>query len=987
MKKRLLCTLCLLAAFTVGTFAAIADGKYYIKNVATQKYLAAGHSWGTRSIANNVGLDFTVTAAEGGYTLDSQVSNGGASHFLGDNLYVDAAAHPWVITEAEGYVTIKNGNGFLYVDANDEIQQTAEESEATQWVMISAADRFASLATATQANPVDATFLIQDANFNRNDQRQSAWGMTANNKNLSGGNNENNCAESYHSVFTLSQKLANAPYGIYELKAQGFYRQDGSDVENLPVIYANGETSVFPEKTGAENSMSDASVSFTNGLYPIAPVKVLVTKEGALTIGAKLENNANLWCIWDNFQLTYYGTDGIDPAEVQALLYVERQKLIEAIPTVSHAILQDETAAILNATADPAHMTNAEILNSVADIQDLLDRLEANKAASDMIGKMYGFATSTNLYTESAYDEYIGKYLELMATGKLTTNDLNKLQDPYAITGWHADITVDDLLLSAWDTKAGDWAPYYINTWSVEGEADGSNFKVPFFEYWVADAESLAARSLTATMENQPAGKYEVSAWVRVRAKNGFEAPVKGINLEVINGEPVDVTTGAQVGTSQFYLAKFTATGFVGEDGKLVIKFNVAEDNNISWLSFKDVTFKKVADLAPEAEIAAVPEGWESVITNANLAGDDASSFTAKEAPLGGEIKAANIKYGVGKDETRGIIVKSGDKVSQAWDSQFWLVANKPLVDGTKVHVEFCYKADKPAKASTQAHAEAGSYLHWAAIGDVNFTEEWQHFTSDFTVSGSMVNMQSIAFNLNEFAEANNYYFDNVVFNIQEPAPVEEWAELITNGDLEGEGVTNFFSKEAPSTEIVAATITEGAGVDGGKGIKVTSAAGAAQDWDSQFWIVLPQALPAGTKYKVSFDYKADKAASADTQAHAEAGNYIHYAMIGSPSFTTEWQKYEFSGSISEQQSTAEKTMQSIAFNLSKDKENEVTFFFDNFSFQIEASAVAPAQTPTGIDQLKSVANDDAIYNLNGQKVQKAQKGLYIKNGKKVFVK
>jgi hypothetical protein len=776
--------------------------------------------------------------------------------------------------------------------------------------------------------------------------------------------------------------MEGLPNGVYELTAQGFYRQDGDDNENLPYFFVNDKKVTFPVKTGNENSMSDASASFTSGLYTIKPIKFIV-EDGKITLGAKNEVNLSLWAIWDNFRLTYYGTTD----KIPAFFDYKRQQLIEAIPTVGHAILQDETATILNATADHTNMTIEDMLNSIDDIQSLFDRLEANKAASGIIGKMYEFATSTNLYTKAAYDEYIGKYLELMATGKLTTNDLNALQDPYAITGWHANITVDDLLLSAWDTKAGDWAPYYINTWSVEGETDGSDFKVPFFEYWVADGESLAARSLTATMENQPAGKYEVSAWVRVRAKNGFEAPVKGINLEVINGEPVDVTTGAQVGTSQFYLAKFTATGFVGEDGKLVIKFNVAEDNNISWLSFKDVTFKKVADLAPEAEIAAVPEGWESVITNGNLAGDDASSFTAKEAPLGGEIKAANIKYGVGKDETRGIIVKSGDKVSQAWDSQFWLVANKPLVDGTKVHVEFCYKADKPAKASTQAHAAAGNYLHYAAIGDVNFTEEWQHFSADFEVSGSMVNMQSIAFNLNEFAEANNYYFDNVVFNIQEPAPVEEWAELITNGDLEGEGVTNFFSKEAPSTEIVAATITEGAGVDGGKGIKVTSAAGAAQDWDSQFWIVLPQALPAGTKYKVSFDYKADKAASADTQAHAAAGNYIHWAMIGSPSFTTEWQKYEFSGSISDQQSTAEKTMQSIAFNLSKDKENEVTFFFDNFSFQIEASAVAPAQTPTGIDQLKSVANDDAIYNLNGQKVQKAQKGLYIKNGKKVFVK
>jgi hypothetical protein len=43
----------------------------------------------------------------------------------------------------------------------------------------------------------------------------------------------------------------------------------------------------------------------------------------------------------------------------------------------------------------------------------------------------------------------------------------------------------------------------------------------------------------------------------------------------------------------------------------------------------------------------------------------------------------------------------------------------------------------------------------------------------------------------------------------------------------------------------------------------------------------------------------------------------------------------------------------------------------------------------TGIGDISSKMADgaDSIYNLSGQKVNKAQKGLYIINGKKVFVK
>jgi hypothetical protein len=40
--------------------------------------------------------------------------------------------------------------------------------------------------------------------------------------------------------------------------------------------------------------------------------------------------------------------------------------------------------------------------------------------------------------------------------------------------------------------------------------------------------------------------------------------------------------------------------------------------------------------------------------------------------------------------------------------------------------------------------------------------------------------------------------------------------------------------------------------------------------------------------------------------------------------------------------------------------------------------------TLTSINTVKSNVMNNAIYNLNGQKVSKAQKGLFIINGKKV---
>lgn len=51
------------------------------------------------------------------------------------------------------------------------------------------------------------------------------------------------------------------------------------------------------------------------------------------------------------------------------------------------------------------------------------------------------------------------------------------------------------------------------------------------------------------------------------------------------------------------------------------------------------------------------------------------------------------------------------------------------------------------------------------------------------------------------------------------------------------------------------------------------------------------------------------------------------------------------------------------------------------------ARLVISDEVTTGVDALKEINLDQTVYNLNGQKVQNARRGLYIVNGKKVIVK
>lgn len=104
----------------------------------------------------------------------------------------------------------------------------------------------------------------------------------------------------------------------------------------------------------------------------------------------------------------------------------------------------------------------------------------------------------------------------------------------------------------------------------------------------------------------------------------------------------------------------------------------------------------------------------------------------------------------------------------QPWDNQFWVAANRTLEAGEITVIEFDYVATADAKVSTQDHAAPSNYLHYAAIGDVNFTTQEQHFSATFTVPSEANGMQSIAFNLSEIKAANTYTFKNFIWRTED---------------------------------------------------------------------------------------------------------------------------------------------------------------------------------------------------------------------------
>lgn len=113
------------------------------------------------------------------------------------------------------------------------------------------------------------------------------------------------------------------------------------------------------------------------------------------------------------------------------------------------------------------------------------------------------------------------------------------------------------------------------------------------------------------------------------------------------------------------------------------------------------------------------------------------------------------------------------------YDNQFFITFDShKIVPGDKWSLTMKVKAEQPASIGTQIHRAPGDYCHWDAIGNIDFTSEWTDYEKSGTFNdagqyGSPEGGYSIALNLNDFADANKYYFDNIELKINDEVVVK----------------------------------------------------------------------------------------------------------------------------------------------------------------------------------------------------------------------
>lgn len=196
---------------------------------------------------------------------------------------------------------------------------------------------------------------------------------------------------------------------------------------------------------------------------------------------------------------------------------------------------------------------------------------------------------------------------------------------------------------------------------------------------------------------------------------------------------------------------------------------------------------EKAVEDTEDPGVKACPTGWTNMIQNGDLTGEETNSFYAA---AGGAPAPVEISVSAGRLNGRGIKLQSKAGATQPWDTQFFIVASDALPAGSKLHIEFDYKASQAAKVTTQAHTAPGSYLSNNGIDDVNFGINWQHFEKEIITKDE--GLKVIAFNLNEDkTNAIEYHFDNLVMwaqanPIEKPNRTATDAKVISLEDFAG---------------------------------------------------------------------------------------------------------------------------------------------------------------------------------------------------------
>ncbi len=601
MKQKLL--LALLALFTLGGSNLFAqqepadEGVYYLYNVETGKFLTRGDNWGTKAVTNDFGQPWKVKISNGKYTLhmlDIATADGNFDRGLDNAGYADNGGGStyvmeWTLGGSQNGYTLSNDN--IYVVSPDQYGQSvlgdADGNKTWQFLDIDeyktvlAAKTTAQEAAVATSAGIDitgsnlASFLSNADVYTTKDMSSdvpfpsnSTWTQVGVSNRGGNANEGTYGVERYQGGGTYSYTVNGLLPGIYKVGIKAMFRStsnaaclavgDAGYVNSSAYLSANGK--LVQIKDWYSSHRGDADPNSTGSFVEIANgggyYSEVYTYVGE---DGKLELKAVSESYWGSSWFLFNGI---------TLTYYSNQ-------------VSDEDAEALIASIPTDKMSDAAA-----------NRIRVAKEAFETDKTIANYNALQAAIDAAAIS--IAEY-KMIDAGSVPTNN---------VAGW------------AKSTSNGDVA---CNTWSTEGNSDGSGMTTPFIQDWVASGTALGAGKLYYTFQDLTPGEtYMITALVRAFNEEG--TGVSDVSFFAGNNSKSIIDFGAKCAgdfAAKGMFATLSCAGTVDSDGKLQFGIEVADGSLVNWISIKDVIIAQGTGDVPT--VISLNQNSASITTGSTL--------------------------------------------------------------------------------------------------------------------------------------------------------------------------------------------------------------------------------------------------------------------------------------------------------------------------------------------------------------------------------
>lgn len=338
-----------------------AEGDFYLYNVGAGIFFSTTADWGTHIAIDNPGMliKFVQDGERDGLPCYKLSGNGWDGLNWQEEYWDKNGEHKFHFTPVEGkdkvyYLNVYDNHRWHFVydpaddvcDGNTHYWNSVQKREwnvddyknnlYAQWMIVSPEAYKAAMYKATEANPLDVTFLIENPNFtkakvNGEDNWDRGWTGVGT---MTGRGRDPWCAiEWYEKDADMSQTITGLTPGKYQVSCYGFYRDgscaneaNGEALIQNAFLYANDQEVALPnvssetgnmpgigEKDGVKYEFAcwpwEANEYFQTGLYKATTPVVEVGEDGELTIGVRSTYNGvgESWVVVGNFRLESLG--------------------------------------------------------------------------------------------------------------------------------------------------------------------------------------------------------------------------------------------------------------------------------------------------------------------------------------------------------------------------------------------------------------------------------------------------------------------------------------------------------------------------------------------------------------------------------------------------------------------------------------------------------------------------------------------------------